>query len=361
MESAVFIVNSEVRVQIINNSFKNIFKKDEKEVIDQLCGNAIGCVFPVTQDKDCGTTEECKSCILREFLVKCLTEKGSESHSIILEREFCINDVFKLKYFKVTVKYFTYDDLDLVMVMAQDLTEVEAQKKELEKLNEEKNRFIGIASHDLKNSITAIQGASSVLVDLPDKIGKEDKMKLTNAIFRSSKFMGNLVNDLLDISVIEAGKLELKKTSTDYKSFINKNLELKYILAKEKNITIEVKIDETIPLINLDQTKISQVLNNFIDNALKFSILNSTVTIEVSKEEDSILTKIIDKGPGIPEEEQHKLFTEFHKTSVKPTGGEKSTGLGLAISKKIIETHGGKIGVESKVGEGSTFYFTIPI
>lgn len=105
----------------------------------------------------------------------------------------------------------------------------------------------------------------------------------------------------------------------------------------------------------------TQVMNNLISNAIKYSYPNTNIKIEVTRSDDYILTEIIDEGQGIPRDEMENLFKKFHKTSVKTTAGERSTGLGLAITKKIVEGHGGKINVTSIVNKGSTFYFTLPL
>jgi signal transduction histidine kinase len=111
----------------------------------------------------------------------------------------------------------------------------------------------------------------------------------------------------------------------------------------------------------LDRNKIEQVLNNLISNAIKYSYPNTTIRIEVLRQGDFVVTKVIDQGQGIPADELPHVFKPFQKASTKPTAGEKSTGLGLAIVKKIIEGHQGEIGVESEVGKGSTFFFRLPL
>mgnify|MGYP003822399533 FL=1 len=112
---------------------------------------------------------------------------------------------------------------------------------------------------------------------------------------------------------------------------------------------------------SFDRNKITQVLNNLITNAIKFSWPDTEITVEVRKEQDYIITGIIDQGQGIPSDEINNMFKPFQKTSVKATAGERSTGLGLAITKKIVEGHGGKISVESLVGKGTKFSFTLPV
>ena len=180
-------------------------------------------------------------------------------------------------------------------------------------------------------------------------------------IHDTSKFMLELLNNLLDISKIESGKLELEVTKNHYPDFIRKNIEFNRFFATEKGILIDLVLSDDIPLVDCDKNKIEQVLNNLISNAIKYSHPNTTIHIEVLMENSFVVTKVIDQGQGIPANELPHVFKPFQKASTKPTAGEKSTGLGLAIVKKIVEGHQGIIGVESEVGKGSTFFFKLPL
>ena len=172
--------------------------------------------------------------------------------------------------------------------------------------------------------------------------------------------MLHLIDDLLDFSTIESGKLELELHEADYWRLVNENIALNKVFADKKNIGITVTGEfKNIPLL-FDHGKMEQVLNNLISNAIKYSFPQTEITVKVSQEENFMRTEVMDQGQGIPKEELGKLFSPFVKTSVKTTAGEKSTGLGLAIVKKIVEGHGGLIGVTSEVGKGSNFYFTLP-
>lgn len=238
--------------------------------------------------------------------------------------------------------------------------ELEDRNKELQKLNEEKNHLLGMAAHDLRNPIGAILSYSEFLLD-EDKI-KEDATysEFMSTIRETSEFLLHMVNELLDISIIESGNLKLTLSDVDFISLVKRNITINSVLSEKKGINILFDHDNNIPDIIIDPHKMEQVLNNLISNAVKFSYPGSKVEILIKKERDMLITSVKDEGKGIPEEEFFRLFKPFSRTSVQATGDEMSTGLGLAIVKKIVEGHGGKIWVESNVGKGSTFYFSLP-
>jgi len=234
----------------------------------------------------------------------------------------------------------------------KDLTE------QLKKLNDQKNKFLGMAAHDLRNPIGGILGYSEMLLE-----GElsEDDQAMVSRIQQSSQFMLRLLNDLLDISQIESGKLDLKLESTDIAALVTQNVELNRIIAAKKNIKVALTATAGLPRLQVDPSKVEQVLSNLISNGIKYSFPDTTVSVSVEARDPDVLICVRDQGQGIPADELGKVFQEFQKTSVKSTAGEKSTGLGLAIVQKIVEGHGGRIGVESEVGKGSMFFFTLPL
>ncbi len=235
------------------------------------------------------------------------------------------------------------------------IKELEEQNKLLLLLDEQKNEFLGIAAHDLRNPLGIIQGFADLL---DEEIGDEFKV-YTGTITRVSSEMLNLLNDFLDISKIESGKLDLKREEINYIPFIEQNVKMNGMIAQNKKINIVTECEMPDQMLSIDRGKIDQVLNNLISNAIKYSYPDTTIVVKVFKEDDQIVTQVIDHGQGIPENEIDGIFSPFKKTSIRPTGGENSHGLGLAIVKKIIEGHGGEVGVTSELGKGSIFYFKI--
>lgn len=253
-----------------------------------------------------------------------------------------------------------YDEISRLNNELVDLQRELAKKNaELERLNQEKNRFLGMAAHDLRNPLHAILNYVDFLMsDYP--ITTEQRIEFLGVIRSSSEFMSQLIDDLLDVAVIESGQLKLDYSAVDLNALAREVTAMNQTLASRKQIQIELTMDP-FPAMVLDRTKISQVLNNLISNAVKFSEPASEVKVQLQREDGSVLISVQDHGPGIAADELANLFRPFQRGRARGTAGEKSTGLGLMIVKRIVEGHGGQIWVESRLGEGSTFYVRLPI
>lgn len=234
---------------------------------------------------------------------------------------------------------------------------VESERK-LRDLNQLKNKFLGMAAHDLRNPLGSIRGFSELLLE--GGVDEEDAKEFLRIINTTSNDMLNLLNDLLDISQIESGKFDLRLDPVDISELVESRVALARIMAAKKNIAIDLNAEKGLICL-MDKERIGQVTDNLISNAVKYSPEKTTVCVDTVKEGGMARVTVRDEGPGINEDERHKLFGEFQKLSARPTGGEKSSGLGLAIAKKIVEAHKGEIGVESNDVRGSAFYFKIPV
>ncbi len=236
---------------------------------------------------------------------------------------------------------------------------VEAQDR-LHESNQIKNKFLRIAAHDLRNPLSVIISIAQVLRAGYLKGSPEKSDELLMKIDQSAQHMLSLVNDLLDVSVIESGHLKICNLRVSLNALLKQRIELARHLADNKRITIHDELEE-IPPFSFDPNRITQVIDNLISNALKYSPQGSPVQIFLKRKDQSAWVFVKDQGPGIPYEDQKRLFGEFQRVDSRPTGGESSTGLGLAIAKKIVEAHNGKIGVQSQCGSGAIFSFALPI
>jgi hypothetical protein len=233
--------------------------------------------------------------------------------------------------------------------------------QQLVELNELKNKFLGIAAHDLRNPIGIVKGYIEMM-----RLGfygevSQSQIEIFEKVEKTTGNMLNMVNDLLDISAIETGKLVMNPREVDLAAFMNESYDYNRLLARQKKIELKMELEPSLPELIIDPERINQVLTNLITNAIKFSYPGTVIMVKARREDDSVHISVQDQGQGIPEDEISKIFQDFGRTSVRPTAGEKSTGLGLAICKRMVEAHGGSIWVESKAGEGSIFIFSLPV
>ncbi len=238
--------------------------------------------------------------------------------------------------------------------------EMEKKNLELVRINEQKNQVLGMAAHDLRNPLGVISGYSQLLLEKNSSKLDVDALKMLEHIQQSSSFMLHLINDLLDISIIESGRVTLNLQRVDLKALIEETIELSRGFASKKNIQLQLKCTEKVPEVTCDPDKIEQVINNLIGNALKFSYEGGVIEIGIVPGTKEAIVYVKDNGVGIPAPEKEKLFQPFSKGRSKGTAGEAGTGLGLAIVKKILTAHRGVIWVESELGQGATFFISLP-
>jgi len=233
--------------------------------------------------------------------------------------------------------------------------------EEVVRFNDLKNKFLGMAAHDLRNPIAVIKGYADLFEE--GVLGKltPDQKRPVRVIIQSCEKMMALINDLLDVSVIESGRLAMEMRETDLNEYLAENHRNNALVAKAKSIELILDLPPHLPKVLMDSARIDQVLSNLITNAIKFSEPHSRIVLRAVPAQDAVAISVTDQGQGIPREEASKMFQYFGTTKVRPSAGEKSTGLGLAIAKKMVEAHGGKIGVTSEPGKGAAFTFTLPL
>ncbi len=253
-------------------------------------------------------------------------------------------------------KVFLPDSVDVQYVLQlKNLS----REKELEKM---RLNFVTIAAHELRTPITYIKGYLSFLLETAqNKLNNEEKGFLERA-FIGSNNLAYLTENLLTVSNIETKSVKLQKTEFDWNSLLQEMVEKYQPIGQWEEIKVKLKLSKKeLPLIKADKTKMQGVLDNLLTNAIVFNKKGGTVVVSAEVVGKNIVTNVTDSGIGIPEEKLPELFTEFFRLSGPLIQASKGAGLGLFISKYIIESHGGKIWVESTLEKGSTFYFSLPV
>ncbi|MEW6297150.1 MAG: ATP-binding protein [Thermodesulfobacteriota bacterium] len=232
--------------------------------------------------------------------------------------------------------------------------------RQLDAANRHKSEFLASMSHELRTPLNAIIGFSEVLVDrLFGDLGAKQEEYLNN-ILDSGRHLLSLINDILDLSKVEAGRMELELGSFSLPEALENGLTMVRERASRHGITLSLDMDKAIGVIEADERKVKQVVFNLLSNAVKFTPDGGQVGIKAGVEDGRVRITVWDTGIGIAPKDQEKIFEEFRQVGGMDGQKREGTGLGLALARKFVELHGGRIWVESKVGRGSRFTFTLP-
>jgi len=240
-----------------------------------------------------------------------------------------------------------------------ELNEANAKLRELAEMKEE---FLALTTHDLRSPLTVISGVISFFTS--GRLGElsPEQKNMVSMMERNTQNLIELVNDLLDASKLESGTMRLDLAALDLRDVIKELRETMLLpLAKEKEIRLVETLPEDLPLVEADRAKLRRILLNLVSNALKFTKRGGRVEIRAARENERVRISVLDTGVGIAPEDVDRLFDKYEQTRSRATRGEKGTGLGLYITKQLVELHGSEINVESDLGKGSTFSFTLSI
>jgi len=225
----------------------------------------------------------------------------------------------------------------------------------------EKNELLGIAAHDIRSPLSVIESYSAILCENYGQMGDPERLKLLGVIRRTNRRALDMVGNVLDLSAIESGRLQLEPRPLDIPALVLELLEAHRVLARGKGIEIDFAVEGDVPPVPADPLRFEQVLSNLVSNAVKYSHADSRIAVRVFRRDRSVGVAVRDQGGGIPPEALGRIFLPFSSNARRGTAGEPSTGLGLAIVQKIAASHGGSVEVESTVGGGSTFTVLFPL
>ncbi|HKS29187.1 MAG TPA: ATP-binding protein [Pyrinomonadaceae bacterium] len=239
----------------------------------------------------------------------------------------------------------------------KELNEANAKLRELSEMKEE---FLALTTHDLRSPLTVISGVISFFTS--GRLGEltPEQHNMVAMMERNAQSLIELVNDLLDASKLESGTMRLELASIELRGLLDELRETMEPLAREKGLRMDEELPADLPLIEADRAKLRRILVNLVSNAIKFTSRGGRVTMRAAREDGYIRISVSDTGVGIAPDDVKRLFDKYEQARSRATRGEKGTGLGLYITKQLVELHGGEIKVESEVGKGSTFSFTIP-
>ncbi len=268
-------------------------------------------------------------------------------------------------------KVFTRQDLQLLSALANEAAiaidnsrlyeQLLLANERLKGLDRLKSEFVASVSHELRTPLATMQYFASILLGNLGGNLTEPQREYLKLIEGNVDRLTRLIDNLLDLSRIESGRLELKQERTDLKGLILKSIDSVRQKADEKRLSIQTDLPKEPLFLYVDKDRLTEVLINLLDNALKFSPEGKRIFVTVRLNHKKVSVSVRDEGVGIPKEEQARIFERFQQGSLQPLSREKGIGLGLAIAKEILTLHHGEIGVESKLEEGATFTFALPV
>lgn len=375
-ENAPFImivVNQDGIIENINHATSEALGIKKENSLGLLGGELFSCINSF-EAGGCGKHENCVNCSVRNAVMH--TFQTSEN---IYKKEgeltIKVNNQESRRYLFISTTFVTLNDEPKVILTVDDVTEQKENErtlKESEKLlirakneseaaNKAKSEFLAKVSHELRTPLNAIIGFSGLL--LTESFGKlnEKQAKHVQNVNSGGTYLLGLINDILDISKIEAGEMEMHPECFEVTETVDEIFEMLSPLIAEKNTNFEILISKEVSLLYADRSMFKQVLYNLIGNAIKFTSVNGKVCLKADMINNYLSVSVIDNGIGISPEDQKLLFNPFQQVDSFSSRENKGTGLGLAIVKSFIEMHEGNITVKSEPGKGSIFNFTLPV
>ncbi|OGO21530.1 MAG: hypothetical protein A2144_11400 [Chloroflexi bacterium RBG_16_50_9] len=272
-----------------------------------------------------------------------------------------INKAGQIKWVMQTVSAIRYQGREAILGNIMDISErkyLERKVIEYEELSKMKSDLLATVSHELRTPLAIIKGYSTMILDYFNKLSPGEQKEYLKSIDNSTERLAKLVENLLDTSRLEAGLLKLEKAPGSISKLVRQAGVEARIRANNHNII--TRLGKRLPSANTDIKRIRQVLDNLIDNAIKYSPAGTEIVIAAEQVDSELIISVSDKGRGIPPDELTSIFDRMHRIEKRLNSGTDGMGLGLSICKRLVEAHGGRIWVESQVARGSTFYFTLP-
>jgi PAS domain S-box-containing protein len=338
---AIISANSQMQFIVWNRGAEKLFGYTEKEIL----GQSIMTIFPSIAQGE----------VARELIRSKKSGTGNIT-SRVFETMGLKKDCSHMPI-EVSISMRKSENSIVVTSIIRDITIRKEAEEKMQQLDQMKQDFLSNVSHELRTPLQSISGFTKLIMNgqVEDPATRQEFFEI---IDRETQHLGNLINSLLDMSRLEAGRFQIYKKQAQVRDMVIEAIKLFHSLARDKNITLNEDIPLYVPEIEIDNERVRQVIINLLSNAIKFSEPGTIVALKLEVQKNDLLFQVSDQGTGMSEEAMEHLFERFYRAGEKVRGG---TGLGLFISKQIVEAHGGRIWVESKPGEGSTFRFTLPL
>lgn len=330
LTDGVILLNKKKQIEIINSPATELFNIGKKEAIGKCFVDLL----------DIENIPEIKKILIDKDRIK-----------NIYREEVTTLDGLHLEITSVLLK----DEIEEkgFLIIIHDVT----KEKLIEKM---KTEFVSVAAHQLRTPLSAIKWTIRMILDGDAGEINEEQRELLEQTYISNERMIRLINDLLDVSRIEEGRLLYNQEDTQIEDVLDSVIEASQEMLRNKNMVLEVNKKET-PKVKIDKEKIGVVIQNLLENAIKYTEQGGKIKITLDNDEKNVIFKIEDSGVGIPKSQQDRIFTKFFRAENVTRMETNGTGLGLYTTKNIVQAHKGQIWFESEENKGTTFYFTIPI
>lgn len=344
---AIMLVDRERRVRKVNGTAANFSNRRSEEMIGLPGGEALRCLHSLDVPQGCGFGPSCETCTIRQVVLETF-DNGIPLTNIDIKFPRYMEGIVEERWLEISTARLRADARDMVLLCAEDITE----RKRVELLKDE---FIGMVSHELKTPITVVMG--SIYAAMSEGVSQEDTQDLLNNAASSTESLATIVDNLLELSRAQANRLSIRKEPEDITVTLREIMKKLREKSPIHRFTLDISVG--LPKVLVDRVRLERIIQNLVDNAVKYSPQGGDITISTRQKDDCLVMAVKDQGIGISFEDQAKVFQPFER--LEETAGVTGAGLGLNVCRRLVEAHGGHIWVESEPGKGSIFSFTLPL